>query len=77
MSYTVPQKIRVGAEAVDVFFRVRKNYGAAQIEVASGGSVLAAFKRLRMAPGEMENVRLSSEVLQKAGDELTFSIREA
>lgn len=78
VSYTVPQKIHAGAadKAVDVFFRVRKIYGSCKIAVTSGEETLALYKRQRMAPGEMENIKLTREMLGKAGDAITIAIRE-
>ena len=77
VSYTVPQRVRPGNDAINVFFRVRKNYGRAQIEVCSNGESIATFKRERMAPGEMENIRLKGELLQGISAPITVSVREA
>ncbi|MBQ3668515.1 MAG: FAD-dependent oxidoreductase [Clostridia bacterium] len=77
VSYTVPQRVRPGNDAINVFFRVRKNYGRAQIEVCSNGESIATFKRERMAPGEMENIRLKGELLQGVSGPITVSVMEA
>ena len=56
VSYTVPQKLRKQSESkkTEIFFRVRRIYQAAEILLECGGEKLAGFKRLHMAPGEME-----------------------
>lgn len=79
VSYTVPQKLRrENVEKVaDVFFRVRRIFGASVINVTSGGQVLASYKRERMAPGEMEHLLLPAALLQKASGEITISCEEA
>ena len=78
VSYTLPQRIRVSAldGAAEIFFRVRRNYGKAQIEVLSGNENIAVYKRDRFAPGEMESIRLSRELLSKARGEIRVSIKE-
>ncbi|MFV0414341.1 MAG: NAD(P)/FAD-dependent oxidoreductase [Oscillospiraceae bacterium] len=67
VTYTVPQKIRPGKveKSVDVFFRVNRSFKNIQIQVVSGGQVIAAFKREHMAPGEMEKIPLPLPILQK------------
>ena len=79
VSYTVPQQLRVAAieKSVDVFFRVRRIYKAAEILVEAGGEKLAGFKREHMAPGEMEHIVLPKVLLEKATGPITVSVREA
>ncbi len=79
VGYTVPQRIRADTDfkAVDVFFRVRAICGASRIVVTdSTGAQIAAFKRERMAPGEMENIKLPRVLLEKARGDLTVSVEE-
>ena len=79
VTYTVPQHIR--PEQVDkscgIFFRVNRICGDSEILVTSGDTRIAAFKREHLAPGEMEHITLPRVLLDKAGDTLTVSIREA
>ncbi len=79
VSYTVPQKLRREnvEKLADVFFRVRRIFGARVINVTSGGQVLASYKRERMAPGEMEHLLLPAALLEKASGEITISCEEA
>ena len=80
VGYTVPQRIRADEElqAVDIFFRVRAICGPSRILVTdSTGARIAAFPRERMAPGEMENIRLPKVLLDRAKGDLTVSVEEA
>ncbi len=77
VNYTVPQRIRLNraGKAVDVFFRVGAVLAHQEIQVVSGEAVLLAFKRERMAPGEMEKITLPKAYLEKAEKEITVQIR--
>ena len=78
VTYTVPQKIRPDRvdKSCGIFFRVNRICGDSEILVHSGEQLIARFKREHLAPGEMENITLPRVLLDKAGDELTVSIRE-
>ena len=60
--YTVPQRI-VGEGDVDVYFRVADVYRDATIVVSDGERVLLKKKKMKLAPGEMECVKLASDKL--------------
>lgn len=80
VTYTVPQKIRPenAENSVDVFFRVARVYRGAKIEVSSGDSVIASFKREHMAPGEMERISLPAKILEKIeNNSLKIELRPA
>lgn len=79
VSYTVPQKLRREnvEKLADVFFRVRRIFGASVINVTSNGTLLASYKRERMAPGEMEHLLLPAALLERASGEITISCEEA
>ena len=72
--YTVPQRI-VGGEDVTVYFRVADVYRDVKITVRDGDEVIVSKKKQKVAPGEMETVKLTSAMLTavKSG-KLTFSI---
>lgn len=79
VGYTVPQRLHANAlpDAVDVFFRVRAVLGRSRVIVTDAeGNQIAAFRRERMAPGEMENIRLPKALLDKARGALTVSAEE-
>ena len=72
--YTVPQRI-VGNEDVTVYFRVADVYRDIKITVRDGDEIIVSKKKQKVAPGEMETVKLTSAMLAavKSG-KLTFSI---
>lgn len=79
VSYTVPQQLRLrpALKFADVFFRVRAVCGKSKILVTDeSGAELAAFPRERLAPGEMESIRLPRVLLERAQGALTVSIKE-
>ena len=72
--YTVPQVIR---EAVDttVYFRVADVYRDQKIVVRDGERVLISKKKQKLAPGEMETVKLTADMLAGLENKtLSFSI---
>ena len=72
--YTVPQRI-VGSEDVTVYFRVADVYRDVKITVRDGDEVIVSKKKQKVAPGEMETVKLTSAMLTALkSDKLTFSI---
>ena len=76
----MPQRVRTDnvEKLCEVFFRVNKVMGNAEIEVLDGETVLAHYKREHLAPGEMEKIALPKMLLEKAaGDELVVSVKEA
>ncbi len=79
VSYTVPQRVRPGSidKSVNVFFRVNRICGRSEIVVTAGDRRLAAFKRDRLAPGEMEHITLPGKLLQGITGEITVSVKEA
>ena len=78
VSYTVPQRIRRSQvdKACTLFFRVNRVCKDSEILVTSGDEQIAKFKREHLAPGEMEQITLPRVLLDKAGENLTVSIRE-
>ena len=79
VGYTVPQRIHMDADfqAVDVFFRVRAVCGKSRITVTDEtGTRIASFQRERLAPGEMENIRLPRKLLENAQGSITVSVEE-
>ena len=76
VNYTVPQKIRrenIG-KAVEIFFRTNRPRGNSVINVYSGDTKLASFKREHMAPGEMEKIIVPAVLLAKAGEKIEVSV---
>ena len=70
--YTVPQRI-AGQGDVDVYFRVADVYRDATIKISDGERVILQKKKLKLAPGEMECVKLPADKLCGV-ENLRFSI---
>lgn len=77
IGYTVPQKIRKGAEEAEIFFRVRQIFKNSAIVVTDGDNQLAKFRREHLAPGEMEKIKIPNALMKKiVSDKLTVSVEE-
>ena len=80
VTYTVPQRIRLGAmgDKTEVSFRVNRSFAKSRVLVSDeAGAVVAKFSRQHMAPGEMEHITLPRVLLEKAeGGTLTVSCEE-
>ena len=62
---------------MDIFFRVRAVCGESRITVTDEtGAQIASFRRERMAPGEMENIKLPRVLLERAQGAITVSVEE-
>ena len=72
--YTVPQKI-TAEENVTVYFRVADVYRDISIVVRDGDNVIINKKKQKVAPGEMEAVTISADMIKNLeGNTLSFSI---
>ena len=72
--YTVPQRI-VGEEDVTVYFRVADVYRDIKITVRDGDRVIVSKKKQKVAPGEMETVKITKDMLTSLeSGKLTFGI---
>lgn len=74
--YVIPQKLSGKNTPVKLFFRVANVYKNAIIEVKDGDTVLLSRKKQKVAPGEMESLILSPELLQKIQNEVTVTLAE-
>ena len=75
--YTVPQRI-TSAEKTKVYFRVANVYRDVKIVVNEGERVILEKKKQKVAPGEMETVILTADMLTacKDGATITFSLED-
>ena len=73
--YTVPQRISTEKD-VNVYFRVGNVYRNSRITVKDGERVIISKKKEKLAPGEMECVKLTREQISGASS-LTFSVENA
>lgn len=70
--YTVPQQITSKKE-ITVYFRVSDVYKNVKINVSSKDELVFSKKKVKVAPGEMESIRLKPEMFENA-NELIFSL---
>jgi len=76
VSYTLPQRIRADRidKDVELFFRVRKPFESAVVELCSGDEVLFSHKRRYMAPGDMERIIIPKEAIKTADNSLIVRV---
>ena len=78
--YTVPQSINLDEqEDVKIYFRVANVYHDKRVIVTCGDKVLLNRKKIKLAPGEMENVIIKAkDIAEMTPDqEIVISIEEA
>ena len=73
--YTVPQIITKNKDVI-VYFRVSDVYKNVKINVYNGENTVLSKKRAKVAPGEMESIKLSKEMFENC-TELVFKLEEA
>ena len=74
--YTVPQII-TSLEDTTVYFRVANVYRNKTVTVKDGDRVIIKKKKQKLAPGEMETVKLTAKMLgELSGNRLEFSIED-
>ena len=80
IAYTIPQKLNPGKDggSIRVFFRVcQPHKRPKRVALRDGEELLASFRRPYMAPAEMEQLKIRSELIGRVkGDRLTLSIEE-
>lgn len=72
--YTVPQNVTEKKD-VTVYFRVNNVYKNVKINVYDNGKLVLSKKKLKVAPAEMETVRLSADIIENA-TALKFALEE-
>ena len=77
-TYIVPQKIRPANvdKFVKLFFRVGRIFPKADIVITSAGEEVARYHKKFLAPGEMQNIVLTKDQLQKCKGELQLTVEE-
>ena len=79
--YVVPHLIRPGMIQPEskLLFRVTDVYRNAVISLRSGGQPIYSKKKVKAAPGEMESIKLTRELLEKCekNGEITVQVDEA
>jgi NADPH-dependent 2,4-dienoyl-CoA reductase/sulfur reductase-like enzyme len=80
VSYIVPQKVRIDniEDKLDIFLRVRSIYNNAKLVLKADGEIIKEYKKRHLAPGEMEHLILSKDLLSdKDFKTLTIEVKEA
>ena len=70
MAFTVE-----GTEKLKLYFRVGQVYTGAKVVVECDGEILSARKKVKLAPGEMENVVITPEMLSKMNENSEITVR--
>ncbi len=73
--YTVPQTI-TACKDISVYFRVADVYRNVKINVYNGDELIFSKKKAKVAPGEMESIKLLCDKFKDAS-ELMFKLEEA
>jgi len=70
--YTVPQKISKNKD-VSVYFRVSDVFKNVKINVYKNGEQVYSKKKIKVAPGEMESIKLTKDIFADT-NELSFEL---
>ncbi|MBQ8182983.1 MAG: FAD-dependent oxidoreductase [Clostridia bacterium] len=74
--YIVPQRVNIeGEENLKLYFRVGQVYKGAKVVVECDGEILSSRKKVKLAPGEMENVVITPEMLKKMNKNSEIIVR--
>ena len=80
VNYIVPQKINTPVkDSINFYFRVNNEYRNKKIAFYINGEKVYEKKERKLAPGEMNNLKVKQEILSKIkeNDEITISVEEA
>lgn len=78
ISYIVPQNIDTKCEEdINLFMRVRAICKNKKLVVKSDNNVILEKKRVHMIPSEMENIKISKDLLKNITGNITVSVEEA
>ena len=74
--YIVPQRVNIKSkEDVKLYFRVGAIYTNKKLTVEVDGNVISSKKKVKLAPGEMENVVIPADVLATLNENSTIKVR--
>lgn len=74
--YIVPQKVNIKSkEDIKLYFRVGAIYKNKKLTVEVDGKVISSKKKVKLAPGEMENVVIPADVLATLDENSTIKVR--
>ena len=74
--YIVPQRVNIKSkEDVKLYFRVGAIYTNRKLTVEVDGNVISSKKKVKLAPGEMENVVIPADILATLNENSTIKVR--
>ncbi len=74
--YLVPQRVNIkNGNDVKLYFRVGKIYKNAKVVLECDGEVISSKKKVKLAPGEMEDVTIPADILAKMNENSTIVVR--
>ena len=74
--YIVPQKVNIKSkEDIKLYFRVGAIYMNKKLTVEVDGNIISSKKKVKLAPGEMENVVIPADVLATLNENSTIKVR--
>ena len=74
--YLVPQRVNIkNGNDVKLYFRVGRIFKNAKVVLECDGEVISSKKKVKLAPGEMENVVIPADVLAKMNENSTIVVR--
>ena len=74
--YLVPQRVNIkNGNDVKLYFRVGKIFKNAKVVLECDGEVISSKKKVKLAPGEMENVVIPAATLAKMNENSTIVVR--
>ncbi len=76
VGYVVPHQLRLENLKGDttLYLRVRQIFERKEVQIKSGERVIKSFKKRFMAPGEMEQLKIKTELLQDVDGPLTVEV---
>ena len=74
--YLVPQRVNIKNENdVKLYFRVGRIFKNAKVVLECDGEIISSKKKVKLAPGEMENVVIPAATLAKMTKDSTIVVR--
>ena len=74
--YIVPQRVNIKSkEDIKLYFRVGAIYMNKKLTVEVDGNIISSKKKVKLAPGEMENVVIPADILATLNENSTIKVR--
>ncbi len=74
--YVVPQRVNINnKEDVKLYFRVGRVFKNAKVVLECDGKVISSKKKVKLAPGEMENVVIPADILGNMTSDSSIIVR--